>query len=159
MAYIITADENIWKKFWYDEQTSLPISFKDASNVWHTTEEDFLGFCKQCWRVYELDNVALLFVEKMNKSANIHFSILRGNEAKPLIPDFIKIRDELFGDIEMIFGWAWARNKGLQRILESVGFKFHGFEMYHGHSRGRVLEWKCFSVDKTSCDASRKLLV
>jgi len=82
-------DKEIFKKFWEDE-TNMPRWFHDGSGAWHTSLEDFLGFCEQCWRIYLVNDVALVYLEQINSmTISIHLSVLRGHPTSNWIPDFI----------------------------------------------------------------------
>ncbi len=139
-----TTDTDIFRQFWKDEQANEPEFFKAASKAWTETEEDFLAFCNRCDRIYLIDDVALLYVERANTHANIHFSVIRGQKVKT--EDLLAIRAELFKDFTAIFGWCPRKNWGLKKILKACGFSYYGFSMLHGFYRGRPLEWDCFAV-------------
>jgi len=141
-------DENILRKFWHEEHENMPQWYSDGTDCWHIDCDDFLSFCRRMWKIYLINDTALLYIENLGQTANIHFSLLRGADAVAMIPDFIEIRNKTFKHVEMIFGWAARRNKGLQKILEACGFKYYGFQMFHGESHGKILEWRCFSINR-----------
>lgn len=142
----ITTDEDVFKKFWQNDAEKMPAYFQNGTHAFETCWDDFKGFCEQCDRIYLIDNVALLYVERRGQHANIHFSLVRGETID--IADLIKIRGELFKDFEMIFGWIGSKNRGLKQIIEQCGFHYDGFYMLKGQSHGKVLEWQCYSIRK-----------
>ena len=141
--FYITTDTEIFKKFWENDSTAMPRWFQDGVKTWDTSLEDFLGFCDDCERVYVMDDVALLYVQKIGDSANIHFSLLRGE--MPSQETQIAVRDDIYKSYDRIFGWCGSRNRGLKKILEFVGLTFNGFKMWHGTSHDQVLEWHCYA--------------
>lgn len=143
----LTRDKELFRRFWRDEKENTPQFFNDASETWTCSEEDFLGFCDNAERVYLIDGVALLYVERLGTHANIHFSLLRGKTVN--VNELLKIRDELFKDYDLIFGWCGKHLRGLKRILEQCGLRFHGTTMLYGQSHGKVLEWQLFSIVKS----------
>lgn len=141
--FVETTDEEVFKRFWRDEKDNAPRHIQDASDVWHTSWDEFRVFCENC-EVYLINNAALVYVEP---TGNIHFSLIRGSKID-FISDLIELRDELFKRFEILFGWAGTHSRGLKRILEAVGFEYEGFSMIHGESHGRSLEWHCYIVRK-----------
>lgn len=123
-----------------DERVNAPRFLQDATDAWHCTEEDFLTFCRNCWKVFLVDE-ALVYVEN---SGEIHFSILRG---APL-PDLVPLRTFLLKQLSVIWGWVHPRNRGLIRFLETLGFEYHGYNMIYGQSHGKVLEWHCYILSR-----------
>lgn len=140
-------DENRLLEYWREERT-YPKWWREADETWNQTEEEFLDFCHQCHKIYELDDVALLYLEKPTpKTVNIHFSLKRGCDAYHMVNDLVAIRNETFKTIELIFGWVHIRNKGLRKILEDCGFYWHGFSMFYGQTK--VSEWRCHSCARS----------
>lgn len=135
----------MWLKYW-DAEHQFPKWFVDAHNVWLISLEDYLDFCRQCWKVYEIAGCGLLFVEKVESGAEIHLSIVRGADIMELTKGFIEVRRELLDSFDMIFGWVLRQNRGLQRICQQLGMEFYGVKMLHGSSHGKVLEWRCYSM-------------
>lgn len=145
--YKLTTDTDLFKEFWQIEQDS-PSWFKESVNVWGTTWDDYLGFCEQCWRVYNIDGKALLFVEKLGHMANIHISCVRNTKNADIAKELPKIRNEILEEVDTIFGWVHSRSRGLRQLIEGVGFRANGLEMYHGWSHGKLLRWDCFFIGK-----------
>jgi RimJ/RimL family protein N-acetyltransferase len=135
-------------KYW-DAEHQFPQWFVEANDVWIMTEELFLGFCQQCWKIYEVDGQALVYVEKIGDNAEIHVSVLRGIDVQTILPSLIELRNEVLKHCEMLFGWMVRQNKGMQRVAEAIGMKFYGLKMFHGAFHGRVIEWRCYSMLKT----------
>ncbi len=123
----------------------MPQWYNDGTGSWHTSWEDFLAYCQNCWRIYEVDNVALIYVQRFGDKANIHFSLLRGSKVD-FLKELIDIRNDLLLEVELLFGFVGRHNPGLKRIIEQVGFSWKGFSMILGESHGRVLHWRCYSV-------------
>jgi len=140
-----TRDEDLFKTFWFDELTNTPRHFQDASHVWHTSWDDFKAFCDGMWRIYSIEDKALVYVEH---NGNVHFSLLRGTDTSNLVNELIGIRNELLLEKEYLYGWVGKHNRGMQRIVEDIGFQWHGFTMYHGQSHGKILEWRCYVLDR-----------
>ena len=139
------ADKQTWLKYWHAEQ-SFPQWFKSANDVWTMTEDEFIGFCEQCWKIYELDNTALIYVEKIGEHANIHCSILRDADVDVLVASLVDVRIELLKQFKMVFGFVVRQNKGLRRICEKMGMKQNGVKMLHGEFHGKVIEWLCYVI-------------
>ena len=140
--------ENIDSLAKYREAELLsPRWFKDACDTWHLTDEEFRGFCNNCYRFYEINDNALIYCEKTSpESVNIHLGILRG--ARIDIGNLLIIRDDLFKEFEMIFGFVESHNRMVKRICEEVGLYFYGLTMLHGSSHGRPIEWHCYSANR-----------
>jgi len=133
-------------KWWKIEQDS-PKWFKDANSLWRENEQDFIAFCAQSHKIYDLGEV-IVYVQGLGDKAEIHFGAVP--KAKVDISKLIDIRDELFTEFDMIFGWLLKQNRGMKAIAEQVGMKYQGVQMFHGESRGKVLIWHCHSADKNS---------
>ena len=133
------------QKFWLDERDNKPRWFQDGSQAWGCSWEDFRDFYRQCERVYHLDGV-LIYVERIENNANLHISVLRG--ATIDIEKLIEIREELLKDYHLLFAWVGKHNRGLKKIVEQCGMQYYGLQMFHGESHGRVLEWRCYSINK-----------
>ena len=146
--YVQTRDEEVLKQFWIDETTNTPRHFQDGINAWRTSWEDFKGFCDNAERIYLIDNSALLYVERIDDKANIHFSLLRGKKVD--IADLISIRDELLKDCICIFGYAGKHSWGLKRLLRECGLEHHGVEMLKGRYKNRVMTWQLFLCERTA---------
>lgn len=144
--YALTNDKQVFKQFWADERDNTPRWVNDGSHTWTCTEQDFLAFCDNAERIYLIDECALLYIERIDDKANIHFSLLRG--AKVNVPDLIEIRGELFQDYAFIFGYAEVHNRGLKQILRKCGFEHRGITMLKGSSHNKVLEWQLFIIGK-----------
>ncbi len=155
MSYQITNDEQLFKRVWTSERDDVPRFFSDGSHTKTTSWADFKGFCEQCDRTYSLNGQGILYVERIGYNANIHFSLIRGEKVE--LNDLISIRDEIFQDFELIFGWVGLHNRPLKRLIESCGLRYDGFRMYYGESHGRLLEWRCYSLAKNSIACIGKL--
>lgn len=134
-------------KYWEAEQQS-PRWLRESNDVWRISQEDYLEFCGQCWKIYDLDD-AMLYVERFGDRAEIHINALPEVNIENLVQRLIDIRKELFRDVAVVFGWVLRQNKGVQRICRQLGMEFYGVTMLHGESHGRVLEWRCYSVDRS----------
>lgn len=145
----LTNDKQLFKTFWADERNT-PRWCQDGSDTWYTTEQDFLDWCKACWKVYNINDIALVYAKRLDRTASVHFSFLRGNDVKTVIPDLMEIRDELLKDVNYLFGYVGTHNRALKRIVEVLGFRYDGFKMYEGFSHNRLLEWQCFTLHKNS---------
>ncbi len=148
--YRIVEDEQVFTRFWEAER-EFPRHWTESNNVWGTTLEDYIGFCDDCFRVYLVDDNALLFAQKVAEGINIHLSLIRGTDPMAMIEDFIKIRGELLTVCQLIFGWVYARNRGLKSVLKAVGFKDYGVRMYTGTDH-KVFEWQLFSATRDSVE-------
>lgn len=148
----LTTDIEMFRKFWMDEKENAPPFIASGTGAWHRSEEEFIDFCQSCERIYNINNVALLYVENMNGNADIHFSILRGQSVS--VGDLRIIRDMLLEDYRMIFGWVGSKNRGLKKLLTSCQLRWYGFSMYKGHLRNRILEWHCYSLSREQFQAS-----
>lgn len=133
-------------KYWRDEQT-FPRWFRDGNSVWKITEADFLEFCHNCWRIYEIDGCALLYVERQGRNAEIHFSVLRGHKIDP--ESLIPIRLELLTEFDCVYGWVAAKNRGIKAVCNLLGMRFQGLRMFKGKSHGKVLEWQQVSINRS----------
>lgn len=138
---------NRLKEFWEEERDNMPRWFQDGSQAWGCSWEDFKGFYDQCEKVYDLGDT-LIYVENIDGMANLHVSTLRG--VKIDIPKWKEIRDELLTKYTILFAWIGKHNRGLRRIIEQCDFKYHGLQMFHGTSHGKVLEWRCYSIASQS---------
>ncbi len=131
-------------KYWQDEK-EYPKWFRDANETWHQSDEEFLEFCNKC-RIYEFGGCAL-YVEPFGDRANLHFSVIRGSEVDT--SELFRIKTELLKEFKLIFGWILRQNRGVQKIAKELGMNYHGVQMFHGSSHGKVLEWWCFSLART----------
>jgi hypothetical protein len=152
-----TRNRHLFKKFWMDEKEHMPRWFVDGTNSKKVTWQEFQDFCHSMWRIYSIDDKALVYFEKIRNHANVHFSLLRGEkiDTEPLI----SIRDEIIRDVNLIFGWSGTHNRGLCKMLEAVGFQYDGLKMLFGESHGRVLEWKCYTYKKPLAVRDKTLLL
>lgn len=142
--YVRCREKKVWKKFWEDEKANTPKFLNAGSQAWHTSWEDFEGFCEQCADIFLIDDVALVYVERIGDNANVHFSVLRGHGVE--MDDLLNIRGELALEYKMVFGWCGSKNFGLKKILESCGLRYYGFKMLKGYCHGKPLEWDCYSL-------------
>lgn len=140
-----TKDEELFKKFWWDEKENSPRYFNDSGDTWHCSEADFLDFCSKMWRVYCVDGIALVYIEP---SGGVHLSVLRGSDNANLVSDLIVMRNEVLQKLPVLFGWVGAKNRGIRKLMEGIGFHFDGFTMLKGESHGRVLEWHCYLISQ-----------
>ena len=155
-------DQEVFKIFWRNEKDCTPRWFNDGSQTWHCSESDFLEFCANSWKVFCVDNTALVYVEKDGVCANVHLSILRGSDASDLLENLIKLRNELLKDFELLYAWVCTRDRGLKRLMDGLGFSWYGFTMIHGTTHGKVMEWKNYSISRRElflAKDTRKLLV
>lgn len=151
-------DEEVFKRFWKNDATDTPKHFQASTRSFDTSWEDYLAFCLACERVYLLDDVALLYIERVGDNANIHFSLIRGERVD--VNDLLAIRNALFKDYQIIYGWCGNRNKGLRQMLEACGLKWRGFTMHNTYYRGRVMAWHCHSLSRQEFSLlSDKMLV
>lgn len=145
------------KKFWLSEKNDFPRWWTDATNAKKVTWEEFRDFYNRMWKVYELED-ALVFFEKVGNNANVHFSLIRGGKIE--LDRLREIRDEVLCSVRMIFGWVSRRNRGLRKMLESLGFQWDGLTMYHGESHGKVQEYLCYTyVRKTLAPKGKDLIL
>ena len=141
-----TKDKDTLLKYWKDDHEA-PLWFREDNDTWHLTEDVFLGFCEQCWKIFEIDGHALLYVEKIGENANIHFSLLRGTPVP--MDDLQELKAYLLSEFNMVFGWITKHNRGLMKVCEQLGLNDYGVRMYHGENRGKVTEWRCYSVNNS----------
>lgn len=146
MPYSQTRDEQILKQFWLDER-GLPDWFQHGNDAWTCEWDEFKEFCDKCAAIYCVNERVLVYVEEVGTCANLHISVLRGNEAT--IEDLREARDDILRHYPMMTGWIDARNRGLRRIVESLGLRHFGVEMRHGWSGGRPIKWLCYSVHRS----------
>lgn len=142
MTFQVTCDTSILKQFWLEERDNMPRHFRDSSDSWRVTWDEFKDFCDNR-RVYHIGD-ALIYIEPQGDVGQIHFSILRGSE----IPDFTALRDELLTEFQVLYGWISPRNRGLRRTVQGLGFHYDGFKLWQHYSYGRVLEWHCWLVTR-----------
>lgn len=129
-----------------EAEAQSPRWYKDACDVWNLDEDTFLGFCEQCYRIYELGD-AIIYCEKTSDTTvEIHFSILRGGKID--VDDLKTLRDELLKEFDMVFGWVVNRNYAVKRICEKVGLRHYGVTMLHGSTHGKPIEWQAYSINK-----------
>jgi hypothetical protein len=141
----IVTDEPTLMRYFENDKTA-PRWFKDANGIDGMSAEYYLGFCKNCWRIYEIDDVALLYCEEGKKAIGIHFSVMRGKSVP--MHDLWLIRNAVFQEFEMIFGWVARQNKGTQRMCVELGLEYRGMKMLNGSTHGKVIEWKCYSMTR-----------
>lgn len=129
----------VLRKFWKDEATNFPRWFCDGTNSNNVTWDEFKAFCERMWKIYKAGD-ALVYVEDVDGHAFVHFSLLRGGT----IGDLTAIRDEIHKEFPFIFGWVGKHNRGLRKLMGSLGFRWDGLKMYQGQSHGRMLEYHCY---------------
>ena len=132
-------------EYWREER-SFPDWFRQSTEVWHQTEEQFLEFCRGCWRITEINKRALIYVEPRQGAAEVHFSLKRGTKIETLISEFENIRSAIFEEFPIIIGWVNKRNSGLKAICRELGLNFYGVTMVRGQSHGKVIEWEAFTA-------------
>ncbi len=134
-------------KYWNIEQKS-PRWFRTSNGLWRESESDFIEFCDQLHRVYDLGEV-IVYVQKVSDiSAEIHFGAERN--AKVDVTRLLETRDEILQDFDMIFGWLLKQNRGMKKIADQVGMTYQGVKMLNGSYKDKILEWHCHSLDKSS---------
>jgi len=141
-------DDDVLQRFWQDERENMPRWIGDGTDARCIDRDGFIEFCHRMWKIYLINDEGLLYIEKHGDIGEIHFSLLRNADAVKMIPDFIDIRNKTLGQVDMICGWTVRQNKGLQRILNACGFNYYGLQMFYGESHGKVLEWRCFSINR-----------
>ena len=128
-------------KYFRAEQNS-PKWLKTALDTDDATDETFEAFCNR-HRMFEIDDVALLYLEKKDSLTEIHFSMLRGAKCD-LVGDLIEIRDMLFAEgTSIIYGWVMRVNRPLRRLCANVGLYFTGSE--YGEGKGKKL---CYAISR-----------
>jgi len=139
-------------KYWHDEKESAKW-YKESLETDNCTEESFAAFCND-HRIFEIDEVALLYLEYVTPSVvNIHFSLLRGKHVE--INDLIAIRNQLFDEgVVWIFGWVAKRNRWLRRVCEMAGMGFYGIE-----DATKVVRGKPFILQRYSMHVTQFLVV
>ncbi len=147
--YELTTDADTFRTFWQDE-LNTPQWCQDGSNTWYTDEQHFLDWCKACWKIYVINDIALVYARKIDRIASVHFSFLRGNDVKTVVPDLFEIRDTFLQDADMLFAYVGTHNRELRKIVENLGFTYQGFKMYEGFSHKRLLTWRCYTLNKNS---------
>lgn len=138
-------NEQVLLEYWREERT-YPEWFRQSTEVWQQTEDDFLGFCRRCWKILEINKQALLYIETQDNTANIHFSLKRGVKPESLISELEKIRTDIFKEFPIITGWVNKRNRGLKAICRALGLEHYGVTMIRGECRGKVIEWEAFTA-------------
>ena len=136
-------------KWWKIEQGS-PRWFKDANSLWCEDEQGFIQFCASCYRIYDLGNI-IIYVQKDRELANVHIGATRS--AAIDLTQLVVIRNELLQEFAGIYGWLVKQNRGMKCIAEQIGMKHYGVKMLLGESHGKVLEWECFSVNKSASNS------
>lgn len=144
MAFELTRDQTLFKTFWRDERDNMPRWFRDGSNSHRCKWRDFKAFCDRMERIYCIDGGCLVYAERVERAANLHFSLLRGRHIT--IADLIEILDKLLKEFDMLFCYVGSHNRGLKKIVESCGLTSNGLEMRHSQSHGKVLVWKCYNI-------------
>jgi len=132
-------------EYWREER-SFPDWFRQSTEVWHQTEDQFLEFCRQCWSITEINKRALIYVEPQQGAAEVHFSLKRGTKVETLISEFQNIRNSIFEEFPIIIGWVNKRNSGLKTICRELGLNFYGVTMVRGQSHGKVIEWEAYTA-------------
>jgi len=156
--FYATQNESLFKQFWIDEGTNFPRFWKDGANSENVTWEEFKAFCDGMWKVYSIDDVALVYVERTGEGrANMHFSLLRGEGIDT--KDLIALRDILAINFPLMYAWCGKKNRGLRRILEQIGFEWKGLEMHWKQSHGKVLDWLCYTFAEVSVANRTKSLI
>ena len=138
--YYEVHDEALLRKFWDADSASFPKFWKDANETWGTSFEEFRD---RQWKTYSINDVALVYIEPVGENANLHFSLLRGKSAD--MNDLLELRGKLEAEYPILFGWCLSKNRGLATLLESLDFRYDGLDMRYGHSRGQVLQYKCYT--------------
>lgn len=152
-----TNNPDLFKRFWIDE-ANFPKWWKDANSTWGTTWEDFQAFCARMHKIYSIDDVALVYVEKVaDGRANMHFSLLRGERIDT--KELIELRDVIAVDFPVMYAWCGKRNRGLRRILEQIGFEWKGLQMHLQETHGKVLDWLCYTYTEVSVANNKTSLI
>lgn len=152
--YYEVHDEALLRKFWDADSTSFPRFWKDASETWGTSFEEF--HVRQ-WQTYSVDDVALVYIEPVGENANLHFSLLRGKSVD--MTELLELRGTLEAKYPILFGWCLAKNRGLARLLENLDFRYDGLDMRHGSSHNQVLKYKCYTYKRKTLAPCTKSLI
>jgi len=143
--FVETRDEEVFKRFWIDERTNTPQFMQDFGATWICSEADFLEFCQKMWKVYLVNDNTLVYIEP---NGEVHLSVLRGADTSSLVSELIKMRGEVLKTLPLLFGWVGRHNRGIRKLMESIGFQFYGFTMFKGESHGKILEWHCYQIGR-----------
>ena len=142
----IVTNNSVLLQYWHHEQT-FPRWYKDSTALKSITRKAFLEFCAKCWRIYEINDTALLYCETLQKDiVNIHFSLVRGTDVST---DALKsIRKDLLGEFKTIYGWVLRQNRGLKKICRELGLEANGVKMIEGTSHNKPLVWECYMLKR-----------
>lgn len=129
-------------EYWRDEQTAPEWYHR----LFDRDQETFLSFCSR-HTIYEVGN-ALIYCEKMSPTiTQIHLSVLRGTDCKTLYKGFLKLRDDLFKETQIIFGLIYRLNFPVMRLFERFGFHKNGLCL-DIPIRGMCHTEYCFAADR-----------
>lgn len=158
MYYQIDDNDSLFKMFWQDERDNFPRFWTDATNSKKVSWQEFKDFCAKMWKVYCVDDKALVYFEKVGHHANVHFSLMRKAKIDPT--DLEKMRDEMLCETKLIFGWVVTRNRGLANMLKSLGFRHDArFDKSEGDSHGRPLQYHCYLYSRKVVEPELKSLL
>lgn len=135
-----SSSSNKLRELWEDEQR-YPRWFKDANETWTLDWESFEKRCKESYVIYEVEGT-FVFVEY---TGEIHFGLLRGSKLN--IEKLLEVQAELLKHFPHLFGWINVRNRGMRKVAEQLGFRYHGVRMWCGVVKGTVGEWLCYTCN------------
>jgi hypothetical protein len=128
-------------------ERKFPVFYRDSSNTWTATEADALKFYQHCQALFGLFDrnkiVGLIYSQAITDTVtDVHMDMERGTDLAAVIPCIAEIRDRRWADgITLVMAWVLKRNRGVQRMLQAIGFRFSGLEMKAGSSHGSTLKW------------------
>lgn len=138
-------------------ERDMPTFFRDSSNTWTASESDVMKFylkcCDKLFAIFNNDHTlaGLVYCEPISDGVtNVHFDMRRKTDISEITLAIAGIRDYQFQHgIRIAMAFILKRNRGIERLLKSIGFKDTYLEMKQGHSHGKVLTWKqlCISPD------------
>lgn len=130
---------------WIDQ---MPRWARDADETWGKVTAD--AYCEMMRNDPQIDLgifdegefIAILTLAQAGEKVwNTHLMMKRSASKDCVIVALASVKKQLLDHGMRVWSWAWARNEGLQEILQIIGMARDGLEQYKGTSHGQPLLW------------------
>lgn len=127
---------------------------RDADSAWgHIEDEDYLEMMRTDAQIdigvfVDNEQVAMITVARVSKGiVNTHLLVKRGANPVEIIKAADALKYSLWTELHVTEIWAWLAtpNKGVQRIIQSIGFTRDEIRMFKGKTHGKLITWERFS--------------
>lgn len=145
ITYRKITHEICFAKITWDVQKTFPRWFVAADAVWTPDYSTFVEFWRGCevWGMFIGEKLAaIVYLEIMGESVNIHVSVLQRIDKRLVIAFFNSLLTKKHAEgINNFRAWIFEKNYLLSAIAGEVGFIKTGFKFYKGWTRSSPIRW------------------